>query len=834
MAKSTSLKDGDSTGKTAAGQPGGDADPGTFVEEVEITIDHAIVQHFSQHLYSSPHKAVEELVVNGYDAGAGEVHVFLPGEFASDAVVVWDDGHSMDQAGLHQLWWVARSPKNAPGGRKHKDRDVIGKFGIGKLATYALGDRVAHLAHKDGRYLLVEFDFGDLRLPEDGQPPPSAARPEQQHASAPMRELDEGEARTWMASRFTGGVLPEQAQRMFGKNEWTAAVVNSLKPLKPPMYAGILRRVLGNGLPNRPNFVMFVDGIAATQVLPQKQPVADLTGADKPLKDQLLSDWKMALDDGTVEGDLVIDDATGTLTVPALGHVDVQLRIYPDSLLKESSAELGRSYGIFVMVLGRLLNEDDYQHLVQEPSFGTLYRIQIVISADGLDRALLADRERLAGTRPETVALRLVEQSAYRSARQLVDKAQAKAAIDRLTSSLLPTNHRELWHDPISAYSAAHGQQQRLPVADDDGEVLERKAAGTDGPIARYDSDAGRFEVNTDHPFRRNVDERIGQGKKAVQLRRVLDVYAVAEVLLEGHLVDSGVDRDKIAAALDWRNDLFREVARRFHEAPDELQARVKEASYKGDKIFEFALRDLFVDMGFDARRVAGPSKEDVLVVAPVGTEHHVFTVDAKGSETTVGNVTAHVGGVASHRDAADAEHAMIIARDFTGFGNGDEAAVLGECRAVGRVSVVTLDVLFALHDLMRTYFYPLRVVLELLRPVKTPAGFLEDLKAFRRPRDGFDFPELLGRIWEQQKTSAAGERVFYQSIRQADPAWKSALDPTEMDRQMLMLEWAAGGLIRVDSQSKTVTMKQHPDLVFEAVTATLRGEGYVHESDDD
>ena len=137
--------------ETATAPIGADlVDLGQKIDTVEITVDHAIIQHFSQHLYASPHKAVEELVVNGYDAGASTVKVYLPGEFAAEAVLVWDDGHSMNQAQLHELWWVARSPKLAPGARKVGNRDVIGKFGIGKLASYALGDRVATLAHKNG------------------------------------------------------------------------------------------------------------------------------------------------------------------------------------------------------------------------------------------------------------------------------------------------------------------------------------------------------------------------------------------------------------------------------------------------------------------------------------------------------------------------------------------------------------------------------------------------------------------------------------------------------------------------------------------------------------
>lgn len=806
---------------------------GTPLDPIVIAIDHAIVQHFSQHLYSSPHKAIEELVVNGYDAGADLVRVYLPGEFASDAVLVWDDGLSMDEQGMHQLWWIARSPKNAPGARELNGRAVIGKFGIGKLASYALGEKVAHLAHRDGRYLLVEFDFGLLGLPEDGQPQTGEAGPEEEEVLAPLTELSADEALAWISRHFATDQLPEEAKKLFTKDQWTVAVISQLRELKTSLKAGTLRRVLGNSLPDQPTFAMHVNDIEAKQVLPQKTPAKDLSAKDDPLRSQLLSDWENAKGEGRVSGNIEIDATSGLVSIPILGEVRIGLKTFSDSLLHASSAELGRSYGVFVIVRNRLLNEDDYQHLVQDPSFGTLYRAQIVIHADGLDAALLADRERLSTGRAETIALRIIEQSAYRAARQLVDKDQADAALEELSSTLLPTNHRELWHDPITSYLASHDQDQRLPVPNSDGDVLERIATGSNRPTASYSSHDARFQVNTDHPFRSAVDQKIGGGRKARQLRRVLDVLAVAEVLLEGRLLGEGLSKQQAGDILNWRDDLLREIGRRFGEAPEELQARVVEASFSGDKEFEVALRDIFRDMGFDAERKAGPGAEDILAVAPVGTDLHRFTIDAKGSKNRVSNLAAHVGGVAAHRDAVKAEHALIIARDFAGLeSSGDMAAVLKECKAAGRVSAVTLETLFEIHDLMHTYMYPLRVVLDMLRNVRTPEGYADDIAALTRPRPAFDYPHFLATVWDRQGTQALGEPVYYQALRQDEPAWKESISDKEMTHQMLMLEWASGGLIVVDSTKLTVTMRQNPDMVLAAVEATLSGNGYVHAGD--
>lgn len=85
---------------------------GTAIDDVVLNIDYQIIEHFSEHLYGSPNKAVEELIANSFDAAATKVWVYVPGTHTEKYVVVWDDGNGMDQPGLHELWWIARSPKS--------------------------------------------------------------------------------------------------------------------------------------------------------------------------------------------------------------------------------------------------------------------------------------------------------------------------------------------------------------------------------------------------------------------------------------------------------------------------------------------------------------------------------------------------------------------------------------------------------------------------------------------------------------------------------------------------------------------------------------------------
>jgi HSP90 family molecular chaperone len=133
---------------------------GTKVDEVDVTIGPRFLNLFSEHLYSSPNKAFEELVSNSWDAGAESVYIIVPDDLETPDASVWilDDGQSMDVAGLRGLWSVATSSKRTtakPNGRKQ-----IGKFGVGKLATYLLANQLTYICRADdGKVRAVTMDY---------------------------------------------------------------------------------------------------------------------------------------------------------------------------------------------------------------------------------------------------------------------------------------------------------------------------------------------------------------------------------------------------------------------------------------------------------------------------------------------------------------------------------------------------------------------------------------------------------------------------------------------------------------------------------------------------
>src|SRR5689334_12916089 len=114
---------------------------GAVQETVRVEVSYEVVNLLSAQLYSSPLKAIEELVVNSWDADATECRLCVPppDEMSSESILaVFDNGHGMTVDEMRDLWHVGVSHKRDDAWRKRASRMQIGKFGIGKLATYVL------------------------------------------------------------------------------------------------------------------------------------------------------------------------------------------------------------------------------------------------------------------------------------------------------------------------------------------------------------------------------------------------------------------------------------------------------------------------------------------------------------------------------------------------------------------------------------------------------------------------------------------------------------------------------------------------------------------------
>ncbi len=610
-------------------------DRGEVVESVSVEIDYAIIEHFSQHLYGSPNKAIEELVSNGFDALASTVYVYVPGIFTNDHVLVWDDGESMSVEHLHKLWWIAQSPKEDGAQRiavsqdGKRKRPMIGKFGIGKLASYAVGRRLTHLCRRSDRFLRVSVDYQrvprlrDLKEGEERLTPRTS-----------IVELAEEEARDYILSLVNE--VPAAMAELWEGEHWTLAVADQLKA-DVRLTEGRLGWVIGNGMPLRPDFGVWVNDKKVEPKLARGARTSwDV--CEPKVRERFVAEWESARKDGRVEGDYSFLSASqrsngkAAVCLPELGEVEVDVHLFEQSL-RDSKSDHPRSYGFFVMVRGRLLNAEDALLSMSDPSYGTFYRCQYVIEADGLDADLLADRERLHLETPRTREFAVLRDALYRASRQALEEYDAKAEKERRSESLLPVGSRDYFREPLTALLLSNDNGPSVPFDVTAAARIERTALSEVDFIAIMDYENGGFQVNLTHPLLKAVQDRMsGNSKAAREAMRVLDLFAVSERLFEGFLQDIGMTNEQIARIVRWRDGLLRAMALRYDAAPtEEVVSEVIEASYQGAKPFEDALAKLFRIMGFEASRDGAKRRKDVLVVAPIGEGEYSFTVEAKG-----------------------------------------------------------------------------------------------------------------------------------------------------------------------------------------------------------
>lgn len=803
---------------------------GEPVGKVVLQVDYQIIEHFSENLYDSPNKAIEELVANGFDAFATLVHVFTPGPFTADRIVVWDNGESMDVDGLKQLWWIAKSPKLEAGRVQKRDgrtRKLIGKFGIGKLASYAVGRVISHLCRHGDEFYLVSVDYGEIHG-NGGRPAVSTENP----ITRPVLKLQQEKARDLVESLFD--TPPESLGDLFDQRSWTLAIVEDLKVEDLPK--GRLMWVLGNGMPLRPDFTIKVNEDRVKSKLAKKAAVEWDFGT-KRVVEVINNYWDDAVKEDHFDrlvstGEEVgLDPSAPDEPVPYvelahLGKVWGSVRLFEETLLKFRSADSGRSHGFFLVIRGRLTNPEDAELFLPDPSFQTFYKSQFVIHADELDDELLADRERLRRNEA-TEELALLQRAVYAAARVAVESLEAERAEEQSTRSILPVGSRSFYRAPLNALLVKTPIEQ-VPDFDPASPKVERKPLGEDQPIAVMSLEEGAFHINTSHPYYVALEKRIGKGRRTREFLRTFDLFAISERLLEGHLYELGLEEDEIKEIITWREGLFRQLARSYDDAPEVINEAYRTSSLRG-RPFEEALHKVFQEMGYAANHAGKKGEEDILVVAMVGPESYSFIVEAKGSKGKVSNKDAAVGAAANHREAVGAEHAVIVAREFGGFGSTRDdrtAALYKECSSTGGVSFMELDALEEVHRAIDRFSYPLPLLRDVFTVLETPAEKLARIAGLTTPTVGFDYSALLVEIWRRQGDEARDQAVPYLSVYQQGP-WKARIEFPDFERRLVALETLAAGRVHVNTTREVVYLRQAPDLILAQIDKSLHGEGY-------
>ena len=693
------------------------ANEGREVEEIPVSINYDIIRLFSEGLYRSPHKAIEELVSNGYDAGARHVHVLLPNQTedqGGETVPLWviDDGEGMDVDGFRHLWLVAESSKNA---KTTGTRLPIGQFGIGKLAAYVIAWKLTHVSCVDGRYLLTVMDFHRVTGRQSGQADP---------VDVSLREISEDTARDYLAEIERRD--PAAWNLMFGEEDqsttWTAAALTEFKELYSQLSDGRLRWVLSTGLPLHTNFRIFLN---SERVRSSKENLREIKRFD-------------------------LDE-----TLAGIGRITGTARIHEKQLTTGKSQQMGRSNGFFVRVRGRVINLEDELFGVVPLNHAAWSRFSLEVDADGLRDYLLSSREGVREAAP-VLAFRRVLHKSFNQCRTAYEEWDRKQNEDldiavllsdqpsaHVTEPLLRSVRSTVESGTESFYIDAPprvDEQDRLEWLETyEGEATERPfdqtkfvKHGPNAPALRYDSQNRLLLVNSEHPF----VEKLTRGGKYRSPGRL---FASSEVLLEGQLQDQGVDRSAIANFLRDRDRVLRLAAGDAPPTAGEVLRLLKVAVTDRDAL-ERATGTAFRVLGFEYERKGGnaPGPDGVLY-ARLGRHgetlaDYKLVYDAKQTiHSSVPADKVNLGSLEDFRNSSDADFGFFIAVAYHGENEQESKLnrqlLKAENNRLALLKVEHLDRLVRLHYEHGITLTRLRLLFEQARTVTQADKWINSLE---------------------------------------------------------------------------------------------------------
>ena len=667
---------------------------GDETDNIEVRLSYRIVELFSEGLYTSPNKAVEELVANSFDAGARNVHVLLSSNLHDQdaTIAVFDDGEGMDQEGLKRHWLIGISNKRRLSALP-RGRQQIGKFGIGKLATYVLANRLTHISKCGGKYYSTSMDYSTIDRRVDRELEPKAP------IKLALRELTAEQAKQAVEPWIGTAAFKAAKTVLFGEKSpesWTLSIMSSLKPKVHEIKLGTLGWVLRTALPLRPDFGIWLNGqalesskegkgllkrwVLGENLIELPRPSPKPVTASKDVNAAESSEHRFGLD------------------VPGLGRITGYAEAYKD-LLTGKSDEIGRSHGFFVYVYGRLLNVDDGHFGISpdELRHGTFGRFRLVVHMDRLDEGLRSNREAI-GEGPLLDTAQDVLRAIFNAVRPTIETHDNDEAPGAKLARVLAASPGSLSRRPIVDLSraVATGKSKSrhliVPEYESDEELetffvdLEKRAADEaerfvtgvnidfDGSsrdeIAKFDTQSGILRLNGWHPFVATFHDEFTNKR----LGQPLELLAMAEVLTEAHLYIIGVEASKIEDFLSVRDQLLRNLTNESgRQSALSVANTLSEARNSPDRLEE-AVHDAFRSLGFDVTPLGQKGEPDGVAAAYLSADeqgkprHYKVSLEAKSKETSGAKVSAKDVGIATvarHRDKHECQHAIVIGPAF-------------------------------------------------------------------------------------------------------------------------------------------------------------------------
>lgn len=712
---------------------------GEVAESLEIDISFRIIRQFSKQLYDNPRRAIEELVCNSYDANATECHIYTP-DSTDDSLYVLDNGHSMDLDGLEWLWKVASSPKQEKLGeqREKGNRQQIGKFGVGKLASFALGSRLTYVATKNGKTRVVSVHQDRLKDSVDD-------------TDFDVYEMASSEAEELLGGYFEKVPNPWDQ----GWDNWTLATVsdipedntgNNLQPWH-------LKNMIQTAIPTSTNFTSYLNGEQIEDRSPHGELVfsVDITEDEmiQRIEDTLKSYWASKKDIEREDVDEGLYEVTRTtfpnpenttetvagIEVPVLGTVNGQGKFFDRPVTTDKRRERGfQDHGFHIFVRGKLVNKTDPLFGSEPLSFTSWSRFIGNFEMPGLDDVIRVQRDQLMDEPEVHIARRVAKQTfkEVRSRKRAREDDNERSvspsggtepkSLSRTFSERLQDRSKEYAYDAVNGLRE-DGAEEDIDL--DSVEISTRPLNPTDRAV-EYNPEENEISINEEHPL---FDTLQQQNDFTKNIEDAFKEILAARLLIYGYLRSNGANRLALGASRQIFDSVLRSAAGSL--GADELDyqlSELNEASTVGGTRFENAIVDIFQNIGLSAAQEGGPDTHDgVIEIFQAGPNYRV-SIEAKGSQGVISNSDVGFDDVNRHRKEQDCDHAVVVAREFQADGiNDKKSALLRNLdpdisdESSNNISLLTTDAIKVFLHLHETKSFTYSETIEILTNDRVP-----------------------------------------------------------------------------------------------------------------
>ncbi|MFZ3482243.1 ATP-binding protein [Sphingomonas sp. 3-13AW] len=703
---------------------------------IPVEISTRFLEHFSEQLYSSPQKSFEELISNSWDAGANFVDIRIPDDLASAeaTMAVLDNGASMDEQGLRDLWHIAFSPKRD--NPNQHGRAVVGKFGIGKLATYVLASRLTYICKAaDGKIRRVTMDYGQvdktamadklvsdltLDLYEVGEGELEAAIGSIAEGDELLKIIHEGVQTASAHHSDEDFGAPASGLERMTSDTWTLVILSGLKPTGRELKVGVLRRMLEAALPLSGEMVIRINGdplrptklgasVAREWTIGPDLKLNEIDLVRGDLEDESLSSEKIKITAGSSPYPYV--------ELPFIGKVTGKIRLYDEKISGGKAEERGSSNGFYVNVLGRVVNQSDPSFGAENLSHAAWARFRMTVRADGLNAYLNTNREQFRDQKALQI-FRAFLRRAFNMARATYDSdanAELPDGGDVLVRSLGVVSLAPL----RSAVSEALRTQPPIPGMFDEAGIPDREQKRADwrkntaehirnalGKVRYEKADDDSFVkfrindstivVNKEHPF-------VAEHTRTKAEKELVRTIAMVNFLTDIYALETGIEPTKVEGIRTYRDQLMRFRALQRRQSGTHIAKLLLATQHKSDssKELEAVVGEALRYIGFAVKELGKPGDPEGVASAyafsapqqPAPTEAdpepplYKLTYDAKSSKhpaAKTGNIS--LDGVQEHRKRYGAQYALVVAPGF------EEGALSVRCEQVGVTPMRAVD----------------------------------------------------------------------------------------------------------------------------------------------